>query len=151
MSLNIYTLYFKTIGRWLPTDVFSYKQPISIKGVCIIGDQVVLVRDLEGNWDLPGGKLNRGEVLENCLVREVYEELGITVVPGPLITATQRLINGWVNVVVLIYSCSTTNLSHDLRLSSEHSKIGRFTFQELEALRLPESYKQAIGRAANGV
>jgi hypothetical protein len=25
------------------------------------------------------------------------------------------------------------------------------TFQELEALRLPESYKQAIGRAANGV
>lgn len=148
MSFNIYNLYFKTIGRWLPTDLFSYRQPVSVKGVCFIDERVVLLRDLQGNWDLPGGKLSRGETIESCLIRELQEELGIAVATGPLIMATQRRINGWVNVVVLIYSCFTTNRTHELRISPEHSKFGCFTRQEAEALVLPEAYKQAIGRAA---
>ena len=149
MSFSIYTLYFKTIGRWLPTDLFSYRQPVSVKGVCFIDDRVVLVCDLQGNWDLPGGKLNRGESIESCLTRELCEELGIVVVAGPLITATQRRINGWVNVMVLIYRCHTTCTSNALRISAEHSSIGCFTRQETEAMDMPEPYRQAIWDAVN--
>jgi 8-oxo-dGTP diphosphatase len=34
-----------------------------------------------GKWDLPGGKINHKEYLEEVIVREVKEETGISIVP----------------------------------------------------------------------
>ena len=35
--------------------------------------------DLPGCWEFPGGKVEDGESPESCLVREVHEELSITI------------------------------------------------------------------------
>jgi len=42
---------------------------------------------LAGTWEFPGGKREPGESHEKCLVREIREELGVSIVVGEKITS----------------------------------------------------------------
>jgi len=64
-------------------------------GVIWRGQHILIARRpprglLGGLWEFPGGKLEAGETLQECLVREVREELGIEVGVGELVTTVQH-------------------------------------------------------------
>jgi len=43
---------------------------------------------LEGHWEFPGGKCDPGETLQECLVRELWEELAVDAIIGDEILST---------------------------------------------------------------
>jgi len=64
-------------------------------GVIWRGQQVLITQRpprglLGGLWEFPGGKREPGESLEECVQREVCEELGITVQVGGLLAAVEH-------------------------------------------------------------
>lgn len=64
-------------------------------GIIWRGDQLLISKRhtddlLGGLWELPGGRLEDGETLEECLVREVREELGIEIAVGNLMMSIRH-------------------------------------------------------------
>jgi 8-oxo-dGTP pyrophosphatase MutT (NUDIX family) len=57
-------------------DKMSFQ--VTIKGLFFDEEgRVLLVKEKDGTWDLPGGRLEHGEDLSAALVRECLEEMGL--------------------------------------------------------------------------
>lgn len=56
-----------------------------------------------GKWDLPKGKLDKGEAIEECAVREVEEETGVTPIDlnNLIDITTHEYYDKWENATVL--------------------------------------------------
>lgn len=75
---------------------------ISVKAL-ILDDQkkFLLVKENNGMWELPGGGLGFGEKPQECLAREIKEEMGLEVVhineqPSYFLTAPHRKEKHWI-------------------------------------------------------
>jgi ADP-ribose pyrophosphatase YjhB (NUDIX family) len=62
-------------------------------------DILVIRRRDNGQWQIPGGVLELDESIHDALVREVHEETGLWVVPGPLTGVYKNLTLGVVSLV----------------------------------------------------
>lgn len=64
------------------------EKPLHVScGILQQGDRILALRrkdgiELGGKWEFPGGKIKPGESPEDCLKRELKEELGIEVTRG---------------------------------------------------------------------
>jgi 8-oxo-dGTP diphosphatase len=70
--------------------VSADKNVIEVSAALIFRDGKLLIAqrhakaDLGGLWEFPGGKREAGETFEECLVREIREELGVEISVGGL-------------------------------------------------------------------
>jgi len=106
-----------------PESPDKLHKSITVVCACIMregGQQVLLsmrkapgVPGLDGKWELPGGKIEFGETPEQTIVREIQEELGITVRPTQLLPYLHT--NVWEyqhaiqHVVLACYECQLEN------------------------------------------
>jgi len=70
--------------------VSAGKKIIEVSAALIFrGEKLLIARrhadsHLGGLWEFPGGKREPGETFEQCLVREIREELGVEILVGEL-------------------------------------------------------------------
>lgn len=124
------------------------QQPLEISGRALIFDQngriLVLKRSEKsrsnpGKWELPGGKMNKGESFEESFRREVLEETGFLIsVQCSAGTADQDVSGYHVIHVVVIASI----LSGGLAISDEHTAFQWIEVTGLAALDKADWFDQ---------
>jgi 8-oxo-dGTP diphosphatase len=75
----------------MPDDPEDRRPPVDVAVGILIDDQgrFLLTSRPAGKvyadyWEFPGGKLERGETVEQALRRELHEELGVTIAAAPV-------------------------------------------------------------------
>ena len=87
LSVRYPALFAKIFWEWGPISAqfraSSHPPPLTqlakVRLVPFIGDDVVIIRMTDGNWDHPGGTMEPGESHEAALAREAMEEAGALV------------------------------------------------------------------------
>ena len=83
------------------------------------GDKVMICKRpkdkrLGGKWEFPGGKVEPGETLFDCIKRECMEELGITIEPKREITSIE-------NENVCLHFIEAVIIKGDIKLKEHES------------------------------
>ena len=130
------------------TDPEPYRLPISVKAVLVDAGRACLLFNERDQWELPGGRLERGERPEDCLVREIREEIGLEPVVEQLVDARAFQPVLGKEVFVLVYRCRLAALGIVV-LSHEHREVGWFSPPEWDSLVLPAGYLASLRRAFN--
>jgi len=114
------------------------------------GDVLLTKRNIppfQGEWVMPGGKINLGEPISIALQREVMEEVGLEVDVNELVNVFEHVTPGNDNYhfIILYYRCSplsyTITLNHD-----EVSEACWVPAQELSNYTMPAGTRYILGK-----
>ncbi|MDZ8108548.1 MAG: 8-oxo-dGTP diphosphatase MutT [Nostoc sp. DedQUE12a] len=122
--------------------------PHKIIGVAVIwNDQKQILIDrrrpqgaMGGLWEFPGGKIELGETIQECIQREIYEELGIAIEVGEhLITIDHTYTD--LRVTLTVHHCRhVAGVPQPL----ECDEIRWVSLEELELFTFPKANIQII-------
>src|ERR1700722_15397776 len=128
------------------------EQPfIGVGAIIIEGARVVLVKrahpPIQGQWSIPGGVLEVGELVREAAIREAREETGLIVEPGELLGGYDRILRTpekrvQYHYVLVDFLCR--RVGGELLAASDAAEVRWFTREELPALTLAEDTQDVI-------
>lgn len=92
-------------------------------------------------WEFPGGKLEENETLEECLKREIREELGIDITVGTLISSRKHVLN--CQSAIILYAYHAKYVSGEMVLN-DHDEVQWVTPGDLHAYGFPDPDWQIV-------
>ena len=144
-NIGSMTLGFSVISKDMSNRNESPSKPILVTAAIVTsGDQVLIARRKidkspeSGKWEFPGGKLEFGESLHECLMREIREELNLQIEVGSICDAqSQVYLDRNLHIVLLFFQCRL--ISGELRLLDAldakwvaRSDLGDFDFAKAD-------------------
>jgi 8-oxo-dGTP diphosphatase len=128
------------------------EQPIVGVGAIIVQkERVLLVKrahpPIAGQWSIPGGALEIGELVREAAIREAREETGLIVEPGELLGVFDRVLRNpeqrvQYHYVLIDFLCKP--LGGELCAASDAAEVRWFTREELSALNLSDDTHKVI-------
>ncbi len=127
--------------------------PISVKGIVKEDGKVWLRKNERSQWELPGGRLDKGEQPEQTVVREIREELGLEVVVGNLadVFVWEKDFGTNPMICIVTFRCEVIARVGDMEIQGEagEAEFRLFELQDALALdNLPEVYKRALRKSS---
>ncbi len=124
---------------------------VGVGAIIIEGDRVLLVKrahpPIQGQWSIPGGVLEVGELVREAAIREAREETGLIVEPGELLGVYDRILRDaeqrvQYHYVLIDFLCR--RVGGELLAASDAAEVCWFTREELPALELAEDTLDVI-------
>ena len=103
----------------------------------------VMENETEAHWDIPGGRIEPEEPLEDALRREIKEETGLEILDKPVLLGAQDIFvkKADLHVVRLTYSLQG---SGDIIISDEHQEMRWVKPNEVITLNLDPYLRQVL-------
>ena len=116
---------------------------LAAKGICEYNGKILLLKIRSksshdaGKWEIPGGKVKKGEFFDAALKREYFEETGLEINVDSLYNVIQRdyvacKTNEKIKSIQLIMNVSSN--SDEVTISEEHDDYGWFTKEEVNQM-----------------
>ena len=122
------------LSHFINFDSISDKFPVSVKSLIFDDKRILLMKNERDEWDIPGGKIENNHNVIETLVREVKEELNITIDNYNILLAKKYLFRKQ-EIIVIVYYSKITN-EEPIRLSFENIDYNFFSYNELNQLKL---------------
>lgn len=124
----------------------GWVQRVTAKAVIKNENKILLVKEPDNRWEFPGGKIEFGHHIEETLVKELKEELGITELKiGKIINVWDWIFNlEHINLqfFMLAFDCRTNQ--KEFKLSKEHTGYGWFNKQDALTMNLTEGTRKTL-------
>lgn len=92
-------------------------------------------------WELPGGKVEKGEFFTDALVREIKEETNLNSEVGDFAEAIQNDYMHKRTVQLMMY---LTNIEGEVKISEEHIDWMWADLEKIKSLELSSSFKKVL-------
>ena len=102
---------------------------------------------IQGQWSIPGGALEVGELVRDAAIREAREETGLIVEPGELLGVYDRVLrhtDGRVQYHYVLVDFLCRVVGGKLHVAGDAAEARWFTRKELPALNLAEDTQEVI-------
>ena len=92
-------------------------------------------------WELPGGKVEKGEFFADALVREIKEETNLDVNVGDFAEAIQNDYSHKRTVQLMMY---LTDVEGEVKISDEHTDFMWASLDKIRTLEISTSLKKVL-------
>ena len=127
-------------------------QQISIKGILCKNNKILFLKTTRvGRYELPGGRINFGESVEQTFKREIKEELGFEKIEMGSLINTWSFMNIRENIKhhFIVFDFEFFTDESKIKLSDEHTEYKWVGKDDFEEMNMREGHKESLKKYFN--